>query len=73
MTRKEKKDIGSNIMKIENFAFGNNPQAISKKSIVAYGLPMSIWFIVFVVALGDSLLNAIPIALIGVYIFLYII
>ena len=47
-------------------------QVISKKSIVAYGLPMFIWFIVFIIVLGDSLLYAIPIALIGVYIFLYI-
>lgn len=59
-------------MEIGNYTFGSNLQVLSKKSIVAYVLPMSIWFVVFIASLTNSLLFAILIALIGLYIVLYI-
>lgn len=59
-------------MKIDNYTFGNNPNILSKKSIVAYGIPISVWFIVFVISIEESLLYAVPIALIGIYIVFYI-
>lgn len=59
-------------MEIDDYAFGANPQMLSKKSIVAYMLPMSIWFIAFTISLSGNLLFVIFIILTGVYTIAYI-
>lgn len=58
-------------MQINNYSFGNNPQVLSKKSIVAYILPMFLWFVVFSISLGAPLFLVVVI-LIGVYTVAYI-
>lgn len=59
-------------MKINDCSFGDNPKELSKKSIIAYLLPMPIWLIAFVASLNIMPLFAIFIALIGVYVIVYI-
>lgn len=54
-------------IEINNYSFGENPQELSKKSIVAYVVPMSIWLIAFTLSLNGNLLFVIFVILIGVY------
>lgn len=58
-------------MEINDYAFGENQQELSKKSIVAYILPMLLWFVFFSISLGTPLFLMVVI-LIGVYTVAYI-
>jgi len=59
-------------MDIHIYSFGENPQELSKKSIVAYVVPMFIWFVAFTISLSGTLVFVIFIILIGVYTVAYI-
>ncbi len=59
-------------MEINDYSFGANLQELSKKSIVAYILPVSIWFVAFTISISGALLIVIFVILIGVYIVAYI-
>ena len=59
-------------MEINDYCFGRNPQELSKKSIIAYILPVSIWFVAFTISLTGPLLFVIFVILTGVYTVAYI-
>ena len=57
---------------ISKIALGENPQELSKKSIMAYIMPMSIWFLLWMIFMSFSIFLGLCMLVIGVLIVLHI-
>ena len=57
---------------ISRVALGKNPQELSKKSIMAYVTPISIWFLLWMISMSLSIFLSLCMLVIGVLIVLHI-